>query len=347
MEDLGVNSFRFSISWARILPKGRFGNLNMIGIKHYDRLIDTLLRRGIQPFVALTHYDIPQELEDRYGGWLSAEVQADFKYYADACFKYFGHRVKYWITFNEPNVVAIRAYRSGIYPPSRCSPPFGNCSSGNSEEYLVAAHNMILSHAKAVSVYRRKYQEEQHGSIGIVMNAVWFEPISGSSEDNLAADRAQFLDPIIFGRYPDDMQQYLGSSLPVFTNTDKRNLRYGLDFIGINHYTSFYVKDCIYSICEEQPEVSRAEGYVSKSALKDGVPIGELTAVDWLHVFPQGMEKMVTYIKNRFNNIPIFITENGLGEMNQGDAFIAELLNDTKRVEYMSNYLESLAKAIK
>ncbi|KAH6790492.1 beta-glucosidase 47 [Perilla frutescens var. frutescens] len=152
MENLGVNSFRFSISWARILPKGRFGNVNMAGIDHYNKVIDALVLKGIQPFVTLVHYDIPQELEERYGSWLSPKIRNDFEQYAEVCFKYFGDRVKYWATLNEPNVMAIRGYRSGIYPPSHSS---------NSEEDtlpLLAAHNMILSHAAAVHTYRTKYQ---------------------------------------------------------------------------------------------------------------------------------------------------------------------------------------------
>ncbi|MFQ6643832.1 hypothetical protein Gotur_017871 [Gossypium turneri] len=103
MEPLGVNSYRFSISWARILPKGRFGNVNVAGIDFYNNLIDALLLKGIKPFVTLTHIDLPQEIEDRYGSWLSPESQLDFAYFADICFKSFGDRVKYWVTFNEPN----------------------------------------------------------------------------------------------------------------------------------------------------------------------------------------------------------------------------------------------------
>ncbi|PRQ28504.1 putative glycosidase [Rosa chinensis] len=148
MNYIGVNSCRFSISWARILPR-------------------------IQPFVTLSHYDVPQELEDI---WILAKFptavssicslastlvqdQEDFRYYANICFKFFGDRVKYWSTFNEPNVVAIRGYMSGIHSPSHCSLPFGNCTVGDSErEPFIAAHNIILSHPAAANIYRTKYQ---------------------------------------------------------------------------------------------------------------------------------------------------------------------------------------------
>ncbi|KAK9267614.1 hypothetical protein L1049_010045 [Liquidambar formosana] len=293
MDDIGVNSYRFSISWARILPN--LESVNEAGVNHYNKLINALLHKGIQPFVTLTHYDIPQELEDRYGAW----HEEDFRYYADVCFKSFGDRVKYWVTINEPNVVAIRGYRSGIYPPSHCSGSFGDCSSGDSErDPFTAAHNMILSHAAAVDIYRTKYQKEQGGSIGIVMNAVWFEPFSNTSEDKLAVERAQsfynnwFLDPIIFGTYPAEMQKILGSILPVFLKNDLEKLKKGLDFIGINHYTSFYIKDCIFSVCEPGPGVTKTEGLILRTPQKDGVFIGESTAVDWLYVTLKEWKKL-------------------------------------------------------
>nr|POE97927.1 beta-glucosidase 46 [Quercus suber] len=268
MGSLGVNSYRFSISWARILPEGRFGEVNLAGIDHYNKLINVLLLKGIQPFVTLNHFDIPQEFEDRFGGWLSPESQEEFLHFADTCFKSFGDRVKYWATFNEPNLQVTSGYRSGIYPPARCSSPFGNCNDGDSEkEPFVAAHNIILSHAAAVDIFRSKYQIKQGGMIGIVLHAAWFEPISNYKADKSAAERAQsfltkwILDPIILGRYPSEMNDILGSNLPEFSNKDKDKLKSGLDFIGINHYTSYYVQDCIYSKCEPGPGISKTEGY--------------------------------------------------------------------------------------
>ncbi|WCJ25759.1 beta glucosidase 46 [Euphorbia peplus] len=354
MVSLGVNSYRFSISWARILPKGRFGDVDFAGIHYYNELIDTLLLKGIQPFVTLTHYDLPQELEDRYKGFLSSESQKDFGYYADICFKYFGDRVKFWTTFNEPNYQAILGYRFGTFPPSRCSSPFGNCTEGNSEnETFVAAHNMILSHATAVQIYRTKYQKEQGGSIGIVLHFYWFEPMSNSTADKLASQRAQaffsnwFLDPIIFGEYPREMVEILGSSLPQFSKTDQENLKTGLDFIGINHYTSNYVQDCLYSLCKNGLGSSKTEGLCLQTPYKNGVPIGQPTEIDWIFVYQQGMEKIVSYVKDRYNNIPMIITENGYGELNNPKLSLEEALNDVGRVDYISGYLDSLAIAMR
>ncbi|KAK1280007.1 Beta-glucosidase 47 [Acorus gramineus] len=353
MQSLGVNSHRFSISWARILPRGRHGGVNLPGINFYNNLIDSLLDKGIKPFVTLSHYDLPQELEDRYGSWLHKDIQEDFAYYADVCFGAFGDRVQYWATFNEPNIIAMQGYRTGLYPPSRCSKPFGNCTYGDSEkEPFIVAHNIILSHMKAVKIYRTKYQKKQGGSIGFIVNAIWFEPISNSIADRLAAKRALsflvnwFLDPIIFGKYPVEMQEILGSTLPTFSRNHQMDLQNGLDFIGINHYTTLYVKDCMFSSCGNGMGCSRTEGFACQTGQKNKVPIGEPTVMEWYYVTPQGMEDMVMYLKERYNNKPIFVTENGYPDENWANATIKDFLYDINRVNYMRSYLDSLATAI-
>ncbi|XP_019450630.1 PREDICTED: beta-glucosidase 46-like [Lupinus angustifolius] len=356
IESLKVNIHRLSISWARILPKGRFGEINWAGVHFYNILIDALLLKGIQPFVVLSHYDYPQELEDRYGGWLSPQSQEDFVFYADLCFKNFGDRVKYWVTFNEPSNQVALGYRSGLYPPCRCSGSLAmiKCKEGDSEnEPFKAAHNIILSHAAAVDIYRTKYQAEQRGKIGIVLQHEWYEPISNSTADKLAAERARsftfnwFLDPIIFGKYPTEMENNLGSTLPKFSSNDKVKLSKGLDFIGINYYTAYYVQDCIYSSCKPGIGVSRTEGSYQKSGYKNGIPIGEPTSFSWLNIYPEGIEKAVTYVKDRYNNTPMFITENGYGEQDNPNLTMAEQLNDFRRIKCMSDYIEALSKAVR
>ncbi|XP_031127069.1 beta-glucosidase 46-like [Ipomoea triloba] len=354
MASLGMNSYKFSISWARILPKGRYGNINIGGINYYNNLIDALLLKGIQPFVLLNHFDIPQELENRYQSWLSPKMQEDFGYFADICFKNFGDRVKYWVTFNEPNMYVPLGYRSGDYPPNRCSKPYGNCTRGDSErEPFLVGHNIILAHAAAVNIYRTKYQEEQGGQIGFAAHTFWFEPVSNSTEDKLAAERGQaffsnwFLDPIIYGRYPKEMKDILGSLLPEFSSEDLEKLKTGLDFIAINHYTSFYVQDCMYSACGPVDGNTRIEGFIGKSSIKNGIPIGESTGMDILYVYPEGMKKTVTYLKERYNNTPLYIAENGYCEIIDSQSKDEELLYDIKRVNFMTEYIDALSTAMR
>uniref|UniRef100_A0A0D3AAV0 thioglucosidase n=1 Tax=Brassica oleracea var. oleracea TaxID=109376 RepID=A0A0D3AAV0_BRAOL len=297
--------------------EGRLGGINHLGIEHYNRLIDALIRNGITPFVTLNHFDYPQELENRFKSWLSPEMQKEFGYLADTCFKHFGDRVKHWITINEPNQQIILSYLKGIFPPNRCSMPFGNCSQGNSEtEPFIAAHNTILAHAKAVQIYQTKYKKEQKGSIGIVVQTSWFEPISDSTADKNAAERAQsfysnwILDPVVYGKYPKEM-------------------------------------DCLISACNSGDGASRSEGFALKLIQKGNISVGEVTDVSWLNIDPEGFRKMLNYLTDRYPNIPMFITENGLGELQKPETTVKELLNDTKRVRYLSGYLDALKTAMR
>ncbi|KAF3593275.1 hypothetical protein DY000_02027027 [Brassica cretica] len=315
-----------------VFADGRFGDVNMEGIDHHKNAI---LEKG--------------KLELRYGSLLDPQVREDFEHYAEICFRHFGNRVKFWTTLNEPNVQVILGYRKGTYPPSRCSKTFANCTRGGSDiEPLVAAHNIIRSHLAAVNLYRTKFQEEQRGKIGIVMNTIWFEPVSDSLADRLAAESAQafyltwFLDPVVFGRYPREMKDILGEDLPRFTKDDFKSSKNGLDFIGINQYTSRYAKDCLHTACKPGQGGSRAEGFVYSNALKDGLPLGEPTGVNWFNVYPQGMEEMLMYATERYRNIPLNVTENGFGENNTG-----VLLNDYRSVKFMSNYSDALKRAMR
>jgi beta-glucosidase len=160
LQDMGVDAYRMSISWSRLIPDGR-GAVNPKGLEYYNNLIDELLSHGIQPHVTIYHFDFPQALQDEYNGILSPRFVEDFTAYADVCFKNFGDRVKHWSTVNEPNIEPIGGYDQGILPPRRCSFPFGvlSCDNGNSttEPYIVA-HHLLLAHSSAVSLYREKYQ---------------------------------------------------------------------------------------------------------------------------------------------------------------------------------------------
>ncbi|XP_019172552.1 PREDICTED: beta-glucosidase 46-like [Ipomoea nil] len=349
LASLGVNSHKFSISWSRVLPKGRHGNINLEGIKYYRNLIDSLLLKGIEPFVTINHYDLPQELQDRFQGWLSPEMQEEYAYLADVCFNHLGDKVKYWITFNEPNMWAIAAYRYRLWP-------HGNCSEGNAtKDIFIVAHNMILAHAAAVNIYRKNYQQQQGGEIGIAMLFTWFLPMTNSTVDKAAAERAHsflsnwFLDPIMYGSYPKEMKDILGSHLPEFSSTDLEKLKAGgSDFIGINHYTTYYAQDCLYSTCDpSMAGNTREEGFVGQSLSKNGKLIGELAGLGYIAVYPPGMEKMVTYLKEKFSNIPLYVTENGYCDTTTPNSNIEEVLNDTKRVKFFADYLNALATAIR
>uniref|UniRef100_A0A453RFI3 Uncharacterized protein n=2 Tax=Aegilops tauschii subsp. strangulata TaxID=200361 RepID=A0A453RFI3_AEGTS len=252
MKDLGFNAYRFSLSWSRILPSGKLsGGVNMEGINYYNNLIDKLISEGIEPFVTLFHWDSPQVLEQQYGGFLSQLIVEDFKDYASICFREFGDRVKYWITFNEPWSFSIGGYSSGTYAPGRCSSSAKpGCSMGDSgrEPYIVA-HNQLLAHAAAVQVYRDKYQIEQKGKISITIVSNWIIPYSNSKEDKDASKRALdfmygwFMDPLTKGHYPLSMKTLVGNRLPKFTKEQARAVKGSFDFIGLNYYSARYARN--------------------------------------------------------------------------------------------------------
>ncbi|KAM0941505.1 putative beta-primeverosidase [Dioscorea sansibarensis] len=160
LKSLNMDAFRFSISWTRILPTGSLrGGINRKGVEFYNNLIDELLAHGMRPYVTIFHWDTPQGLESKYGGFLSRNIVDDYRDFAEVCFKEFGDRVKHWITFNEPYSYCSRAYDLGTFAPGRCSPWVGNCTAGDSgREPYIACHNIILAHAATVKVYKEKYQ---------------------------------------------------------------------------------------------------------------------------------------------------------------------------------------------
>ncbi|XP_048320740.2 beta-glucosidase 18-like [Ziziphus jujuba] len=354
MHSLGVNAYRFSISWERILPRGRFGNVNPKGIEFYNKIIDNLLLRGIEPFVTIYHHEMPQILEDRYGGWLSHLIQEDFLHYAAVCFKEFGDRVKYWTTLNEANHIADFSYLIGQLPPMHCSPPFGNCSVGNSDvEPLIALHNMLMSHAKAANLYHKHFQAKQGGVVGIVVHAFMYEPFRDDEEVDreavkraLAFNVAWMLDPLVYGEYPAEMRRYLGLDLPRFSDEEKELIRGSLDFIGLNHYSTLYAKDCIFSSCSAGGD-RPIRGFLSTFTERDGIPIGEPTGMKTFFVVPRGMKKIVNYLKERYNNMPIFVTENGYSPKGEENEPVEDMLQDVNRIKFHKAYLAALASAIR
>ncbi|OJT04041.1 Beta-glucosidase 1B [Trametes pubescens] len=181
--EYGVNSYRFSIAWSRIIPLGgRNDPINEAGIQFYSNLIDALLERGIVPFVTLYHWDLPQALYERYGGWLSKEIVEDYVHYARVCFERFGDRVKYWLTMNEPWCISILGHGRGVFAPGRSSDRMRSPEGDSSTEPWIAGHNVILSHAYASKLYREEFKAAQGGTIGITLNGDWALPYDDSPE---------------------------------------------------------------------------------------------------------------------------------------------------------------------
>ncbi|KAK7395092.1 hypothetical protein VNO78_15634 [Psophocarpus tetragonolobus] len=343
MAEMGLEAYRFSISWSRVIPDGR-GQVNPKGLQYYNNLINELISHGIEAHVTLNHWDIPQTLEDEYGGWVSRRIVKDFTAFADVCFREFGDRVKYWTTVNEANVHAIFGYDIGKLPPQRCSPsPINNCSRGNSstEPYL-AGHHMLLAHASTARLYRKKYQGMQHGLIGFNLLYLGVLPRTNSIEDAMATERVQdfyigwFMNPFTFGDYPIVMKKIAGSKLPSFTQKESNLVRGSIDFIGINFYFSFYVKNSPGSLQKENRDFMED----LSAEIERIIPNDTSTAYE-VPITTEIFIGSLYSIQNAYGNIPIYIHENGEQTRHNSS------LDDWPRVNYLHEYIKSLVDAVR
>ncbi|KAH9330164.1 hypothetical protein KI387_002272, partial [Taxus chinensis] len=354
MVDMGMDAYRFSISWSRIFPNGS-GEINQAGVDHYNKLIDALLARGIEPYVTLYHWDLPQALEDAYNGWLDSKIVTDYVKFAETCFEKFGDRVKNWITFNEPHTFAIQGYDVGLQAPGRCSVLLHLfCTAGNSatEPYLVG-HHVLISHAKAVDIYRNRFKAKQSGRIGIALDVMWYEPASNSSEDIAATQRAQdfqfgwFMDPIFFGDYPGSMRERVGDRLPSFSSEESNLVKGSLDFVGVNHYTTYYATHNKTNIIGALLNDTLADSGAVTLPFRNGSgAIGRRASSIWLYIVPTGLRSLMNYIKQRYGNPPVIITENGMDDPNNILIPLQIALKDTKRISYHRDYLSNLSASI-
>lgn len=355
MKEMGLDAYRFSISWSRILPHGKLSKgVNKRGLQYYHNLIDELLFNDIKPFVTLFHWDSPQSLEEAYGGFLSPQIVEDFRDYAELCFREFGGKVKHWITLNEPWSYSAEGYAMGVLAPGRCSTWQNlNCTGGDSatEPYLVA-HHLLLSHSAAVQLYRHKYQASQKGEIGITIITYWMVPYSNTKEDSDAATRAidfmfgWFMDPITLGDYPHSMRSLVGNRLPKFTKDQSRMLKGSYDFLGLNYYTANYASG--YAGYKTAANLSYiTDSLVNLTTSRNGRLIGPKAASSWLYVYPRGIYDLLIYTKKRYNNPIIYITENGIDEVNDEKLSLEEALVDTMRIDYHHSHLAFLELAIK
>ncbi|KAK3211285.1 hypothetical protein Dsin_015991 [Dipteronia sinensis] len=356
MKEMNMDAFRFSISWSRLLPRGKLSaGVNKNGIRFYNNLINELLLNGLQPFVTLFHWDLPQALEDEYGGFLSPRIVDDFRDFAELCFKEFGDRVKHWITINEPWSYSYGGYELGLLAPGRCSKWIdGACRTGNSatEPYIVS-HHLLLSHALAVKLYKQKYQAIQKGKIGITLIAVWMVPYSQSQPNVDAAKRALdfmlgwFMEPLSYGKYPASMRGLVRKRLPKFTEKQTRMVKGSYDFIGINYYTAIYAVDVPVTNSSKSNTSCSTDSFTILTPEREGIPIGPRAASTWLYVYPRGLRDLLNYLKKNYNNPIIHVTENGIDEFNNTTLSLKEALKDPMRIGYHYRHLWFLQRAIK
>ncbi|MGO1003388.1 GH1 family beta-glucosidase [Lysobacter sp. CA196] len=324
MRELGLQAYRFSVSWSRILPEGT-GRVNQAGLDFYSRLVDELLANGIEPLLTLYHWDMPAALDDR-GGWLNRDCADWFAEYGRVIYRALDGRVKKWVTLNEPWVITDGGYLHGALAPGHRS----------RFEAPIASHNLMRAHGAAVQAYRAEGKHE----IGLVVNIEPKYAATDSAEDAAAVERAhaymneQYLDPALLGSYPPELREIFGEAWPEWPQADFELIQQKLDFIGVNYYTRSVTK--------------AAESY----PLNTGVvrqPLGTYTETGW-EVFPQGLTDTLTWVKQRYGDIPMYITENGAAFFDppvaEPDASGERRVRDPLRMDYLQKHIGAIHDAI-
>ena len=319
MAELGLDAYRFSLAWARLLPKGR-GRMNPKGLGDYDRLIDLLLERHIRPFVTLYHWDLPLALEDK-GGWLNDDTARWFGDYADLAFRAFSDRVPYWMTINEPAIIMEKGYVTGVYAPGH----------RNAAEAPVVARNLLRAHGYAVSAYR----DRGDGCIGIAVNIQPKYPATDSPGDKQAASRAnawrnlQFLDAILLGKTPDELPEMFGRDWKALSDEDLKVIHQPIDYVGVNYYTRVVVGED----AESLPLRARGVQQASTSTL-----------IGW-EVYPGGLTEALKSLHERYDGVSIYITETGAA-FKDPVGTDGEDVPDPQRVEYFRAHIRAALQAI-
>ncbi|MEY2776396.1 MAG: hypothetical protein RLY30_494 [Pseudomonadota bacterium] len=310
---LGVNAYRFSISWPRVQPLG-LGAWSDEGLDFYSRLVDGLNQRGIAAHVTLNHWDLPQHLQD-LGGWESRETVEHFVRYALGIYAHLGSRVAAITTHNEPWVIAVLGHETGIFAPGI----------KNRRIAVQVSHHLLLSHGRAVRALR---EAGCQCPIGIVLNLSPIEPASQSEADVASAHmgdargRRWYTDPLFKGHYPQEVIDELGSDAPVVAPGDMVDIAAPIDFLGVNYYTR---------------QVASANGPVDLKAL--GL---SLTEMGW-EVYPKGLTDLLLLLHNDYQLPEILITENGgaFKDLNTGGAVM-----DTDRLDYIRTHIAAVAAAM-
>jgi len=321
MRELGLESYRMSLSWSRILPEGR-GRVNPAGLDFYRRLVDRLLERGIAPMVTLYHWDLPAALDDR-GGWLNPDVADWFAEYAGVAFAALGDRVPLWATLNEPWVIAHDGYVTGCNAPGHV----------NLWEAPRVAVNLLRAHAAGVERFRA---DGVSGKIGLVVNLEPKDAASDSAADRAAVERAdvyfnrQYLDPVFLGRWPEGLSAMFGDAWPEDADRDLARIARPIDWLGINYYTRKVVRH-------------DDAGWPNRVA-PVRVPGAIYTETGW-EMHAPSLTRTLTWVTGRYGRMPIYVTENGAALPDPPRA-TGGRVDDPLRVQYLRDHLRATRDAI-
>lgn len=338
MAELGLTSYRFSVSWPRVRPDG--GAVNQAGLDFYRRLVDELLARDIVPWVTLYHWDLPQALEDA-GGWPSRQTAYRFAEYADTVYGALGDRVPYWTTLNEPFCTALLGYASGEHAPGRSEP----------EAAVAAAHHLLLAHGLGVQAIRAR---DPRATVGITLNFAPVAPLDpDDSADAEAARRIDglqnrlFIDPVLRGAYAADVLADLSPfGLPAhIRDGDMEVAAAPVDLLGVNYYQGSTVSarpqppSPAGRIVTPSPPGSPWIGAEDVGFHQAGRPV---TGQGW-EIYPEGLTALLTWLHKEYHGVPLYVTENGAAFP---DTMVDGAVHDPDRIEYVAAHMDAVFDAI-
>jgi beta-glucosidase len=336
MASLGLNAYRFSISWPRVQPGGR-GPLNQSGLDYYKALLDELARHGIAPAVTLYHWDLPQELQDE-GGWAVRDTTGRFADYAAMLAAELGDRVPRWITLNEPQVVADHGYRNGAHAPGL----------RDAAAAAAATHHLLLGHGLATAALRAGLPAG--AEIGITLDSHPVQVLGDTQQGNLEQARliadaemnGVFLEPLLDGRYPEHTPAAVLPPAELIAAGDLETISQPLDFLGVNYYASVYLR-------AGDPADLRQHETRPRPSLPPGVveyrpPEFDVTPMGWL-VDADGLYEHLLRLSKQAPGLALYVTENGCAAE---DYLTPEgAVHDTARIRYLHEHLAAAARAIR
>ncbi|SHG04427.1 glycoside hydrolase family 1 protein [Vibrio gazogenes] len=334
MKDIKHNSFRTSISWARLIPDGT-GDVNPEAVDFYNQVIDTLIEQGIEPFICLFHFDMPMKMQ-AIGGFENRRVLQAYADYAETCFRLFGDRVKHWFTFNEPIVPVEGGYLYDFHYPNVL----------DFRRAATVAYHTVLAHAMAVSKY---HDLKLSGRIGIVLNLTPSYPRSQHQADLEAANicdlmfNRSFLDPVIRGEYPQQLVTLLKQygQLPDIHDGDCDLIAKGkIDLLGINYYQPRRVKARLSAVNPNAPFVP--EWFFEPYEM----PGRKMNPHRGWEIYEKGIYDILTNLREHYGNIPCYISENGMGVEGEEKFLKDGQIQDDYRIDFIREHLKWIHRAI-
>jgi beta-glucosidase len=322
MAELGLNAYRFSVAWSRVLPAGR-GAVNGAGLDYYNRLVDALLNKGITPFITLFHWDMPQALYAERGGFAGRDTALDFADYVEVVVNSLGDRVKHWITLNEPWEHAMMGHFLGDHAPGVRNP----------WTYFRVAHHELLGHGLAVQRIRSLSPDAQ---VGITLSQFPVYPRHDTDADRAAAHFADlfvnrfYLDGVFRGAYPEQLWERMWPFRPPVQPGDLKVISQPVDFLGVNYYSRLFAH--------------RDRRLPFFQAWIDRQPPPEALHPELGDAYPQGIVELAARYRDEYGNPPVYITENGCADPE--DVVVDGRVHDRNRQRYLESYLGELARAI-